>query len=172
MKRLEPISKILFHRVRLSTARGKRPCLAFVRTFLRSVLAVFAVGLTLSSLGIAAPTMKPGLWEITTSMEGAGMPASMPPTKIKHCYRAEDLKDLRNTVPEKNSNCKVSNWKESGNTVTWNMACTGEHAMTGSGRITYSGDSYAGTNKMTMSHGGQKMTMSQKYNAKRVGDCR
>lgn len=129
-------------------------------------------GLALSSAGAAAPSMKPGLWEITMKMEGAGMPASIPPTKIQHCYRAEDLKDLRNTVPEKNPNCKVSNWKESGHTVTWNMACTGEHAMTGSGSITYSGDSYTGTNKMTMTHGGQKMTMTQKYSAKRVGDCR
>lgn len=135
--------------------------------------AVFAVGLMLSTLGVAAPVMKPGLWEITMSMEGAGMPSSMiPPTKVKHCYRAEDLKDLRNTVPEKNSNCQVSDWKESGNTVTWSLSCTGKNAMTGSGSITYSGDTYSGVNKMTMTHGGQKMTMSQKYSAKRVGDCR
>lgn len=135
-------------------------------------LALFVLGSTFASLTVAAPVMKPGLWEITMKMEGAGMPASISPTKVRHCYRAEDLKDLRNTLPEKNSNCKVSDWKESGNTVSWNMACTGEHAMTGSGSITYSGETYTGTTKMTMTHGGQKMTMSQKYSAKRVGDCR
>lgn len=44
--------------------------------------------------------------------------------------------------------------------------------MTGGGSITYAGDSYTGVNTMTMSHGGQAMTMTQKYKARRLGDCR
>lgn len=136
-------------------------------------IAIFVAGLVLSAAIAAAPRMTPGLWEMTMSMEGAGMPQGMtPPMKFQHCYRAEDLKDMRNTVPEKNPNCTISDWKESGNTVTWKMSCTGKNAMTSSGRITYAGDSYTGVNKMTMNHGGQPMTMTQKYTAKRVGDCR
>jgi hypothetical protein len=135
-------------------------------------LAVFAAVLMLPAVCAAAPQMTPGLWEMTSTFEGAGMPQSVPPTKFQHCYRPEDVKDMRNTVPEKNPNCKISDWKESGKTVTWKTSCTGKDAMTGSGSITYAGDSYTGVNTMTMSHGGQAMTMTQKYNARRLGDCR
>lgn len=134
-------------------------------------LAVFIAGLTLSAVCLAAPRMTPGLWEMTSSMEGAGMP-QMPPTKFQHCYRPEDVKDLRRTIPEKNKDCQVSDWKESGNTVTWKMSCTGKAPMTGTGRITYAGDRYEGVNKITMAHGSQSMTMTQKYVARRLGDCR
>ena len=116
--------------------------------------------------------MKPGLWEITTSMDASGMPAMIPPMTVRHCYRAEDLKDMRKTVPAQNPECKVSDWKQSGDSVSWNMSCGGQMPMTGSGRITYAGDSYSGESRMTMSHGGQTMTMNQKFKAKRVGDCR
>lgn len=136
-------------------------------------LAAFVLGLTLSAACAAAPNMTPGLWEMTMHVEGAGMPHGMiPPTTFRHCYRAADIKDLRKTVPEKNPNCKVSDWKESGNTVTWKMSCTGKETLTGSGKITYAGDHYSGENKIVMTHGSQKTSMTQTYDAKRVGDCR
>lgn len=89
-------------------------------------LVVIAAVLLLPAVCAAAPQMTPGLWEMTSTFEGAGMPQGAPPMKFQHCYRAEDVKDLRNTVPEKNSNCKISDWKESGKTVTWKMVCTGK----------------------------------------------
>jgi len=135
-------------------------------------LTVLAAGLMFPVVCAAAPQMTPGLWEIVSSFEAAGMPQSVPPMKFQHCYRTEDIKDLRNTVPEKDPNCKISDWKESGKTVTWKMSCTGKDAMTGSGSITYSGDRYTGVNTMTMLDGGQATTMAQKYNARRLGDCR
>lgn len=131
-------------------------------------MVVLAAGLALAAAVAAAPRMKPGLWEMISTMEGAGMPSAMPPMTFRHCYRPEDIKDLRNTVPQKNPSCKVTDWKESGDTVTWKMACTGANAMTGGGRITYAGDRYTGVNTMTTSRG----TMTQRYTARRVGECR
>jgi hypothetical protein len=59
-----------------------------------------------------------------------------------------------------------------GNTATWNMACKGDGAMTGSGSITYSGTSYAGTNRMTMTQSGYTQTMTMQYSGRHLGACK
>lgn len=135
---------------------------------------VLCLGLVASAVAAAPPVMKPGLWEMTLSMEMSGMPQGMrsiPPTTTRHCYRAEDIKDLRRTVP-KQKNCKVENWKQSGNTVSWRMSCSGTSITTMTGSVTYSGDSYSGVGKATMNMGGQTVHMTQKYQARRIGDCK
>lgn len=114
--------------------------------------------------------MRPGRWEITTHMEMPGMPMTMPPQKIVQCITREQLEKgeaVPGAADEKNP-CKMTNYKVSGNKITWNMACTGEQAMSGTGEIVVDGDTYTGTMKMTMD---QQGTMTMKYTAKRIGDC-
>jgi len=124
----------------------------------------------------AAPNMKEGLWEITMKMEMPGMPAGMKPQVMQQCITRKDMGDPRKAAPggpdPKDSRCQISDYKMQGNTATWNMACKGENAMTGSGSITYSGTSYSGINKMTMSRGGKTQTMTTHYSARHLGDCR
>jgi hypothetical protein len=135
---------------------------------------VLCLSLVAGAVAAAPPAMKPGLWEMTLSMEMSGMPQGMqpmPPTTTRHCYRAEDIKDLRRTVP-KQTNCKMEHWKESGNTVSWRMSCSGTAMTTMTGSVTYSGDSYSGVGKATMNVGGRTVHMTQKYQARRVGDCK
>jgi hypothetical protein len=124
----------------------------------------------------AAPNMKEGLWEITMKMEMPGMPAGMKPQVMQQCVTKKDMEDPRKTTPggadPKDNRCQMTDYKMQGNTATWNMACKGENAMTGSGSITYSGTSYTGTNKMTMMRGGKSQTMTMQYNAKHLGDCK
>lgn len=134
---------------------------------------ILVTGLAAGAVGAAPPAMKPGLWEVTTSMEMPGMPQAMPPAKMQHCYRPDEVKDLRKTLPEQQkANCKTSDWKQSGNTATWKMSCGGEMPMTMTGSMTYDGDRYGGVIKATMDHGGQKMNMTQKIDARRIGDCK
>ena len=66
----------------------------------------------------------------------------------------------------------MTDYRMQGNGATWNMACKGEEAMTGSGSITYSGTSYSGTNKMTMKRGGQAQSMTMHYSGRRLGECK
>ena len=127
-----------------------------------------------AGVGFAATAhaMKPGLWEITTQMSGAGMPA-MPavsdaqrkqmasmgikmPTAgagggmnmaIKHCVTKEQAEKRQppQTEEDRRQHCEQKDVKISGNTVTWKIECTGENKMTGSGSITYQGEeSYVG----------------------------
>ena len=132
------------------------------------VLAGLLAGFSLfhPSMAPAADAMKPGLWEITTTMEMPGMPFQQPPQVVRHCYTAQEVKE--EPVP-KDKNCKVTDLKSSGNKVNWKVECKGEMAGKGEGQITYQGDSaYEGWTKMQT----QGMNMTMKYKAKRLGDCK
>ena len=114
----------------------------------------------------ASDTMKPGLWEITTSMEMPGMPFQPPPNTVRHCYTAQEVKEQ--PVP-RDEQCKVTDLKNSGSKTSWKFVCTGEAASKGEGEITYQGDSaYEGRTRMQT----QGMTMTTKYRGKRIGECR
>jgi hypothetical protein len=120
----------------------------------------------------AAPNMREGMWEITTKMEMPGKPGTaMPQQTVKHCMTKKDIEDPRRTAPsagERDSRCKMTDYKLQGNTASWKMTCDG---MDGSGTITYSGDSYSGSQTMAMKRGNEVMNMKMVYAGKRVGDC-
>lgn len=111
-----------------------------------------------------------GRWEVTMEMDMPNMPMKMPPMKTVQCVTKEQVDDpnqLPKGAQEKNKDCKVSDYKVTGNTVTWTMTCTGKNAMTGTGEMTYSADSYEGSMKMKTATG----EMAMKYTGKRLGDC-
>ena len=129
------------------------------------VIAILST-LALPATSFATDTMRDGYWELTTTMEMPGMPIKMPPTKIKHCYTKEDVKDQKKTITT-DKNCTVTDIKQTGNKVTWKMKCTGENAGVFSGETVYKRDAYDSTMKM-QSHG---QTMNMKVKAKRLGNC-
>ena len=136
-------------------------------TVVLTVLAFGAVGL------IAQGGMRPGRWETTMQMEMAGSPVQMPPMKQTRCVTPAEAKDpslLQSGPPGGRggkNDCKVSDQKMSGNTISWKIACTSPDAMTGTGEMTFADDSYTGTMKMNMAQG----AMSMKMEGKRLGDC-
>jgi hypothetical protein len=134
----------------------------------KRIWGVLLVGfpLVISSAAAAADAMKPGLWEITTSVEMPGMPYQPPPQTMRHCYTEQDVKE--NPVP-KDDTCKLTDLKTFGNKTTWKMECTGEAASKGEGEMIFHGDSaYEGKNRMQA----QGMLMTMKYKGKRIGDCK
>ena len=136
-------------------------------TVVLTLLALGAVGL------IAQGGMRPGRWETTMQMEMAGSPVQMPPMKQTRCVTPAEAKDpssLQSGLPGGRggkNDCKVSDQKMSGNTMSWKIACTSPDAMTGTGEMTFADDSYTGTMKMNMTQG----AMSMKMEGKRLGDC-
>ena len=122
----------------------------------------------------AAPNMKEGLWEITAKSEMQGMPGGMPPTTMQQCITKKDLDDPSKTTPaaQGDKRCKMTDYKLQGNTATWKMACEGENAMTGSGTITYTGSSYAGTQTMSMRLEGKALNMTVNFSGRHLGDCK
>ena len=119
--------------------------------------------------------IRPGRWEVTMQMQMAGSPIQMPEMKTTRCVTPEDVKDPARSLPSgpegrggQKSDCKVDDYKVSGNTATWKMACTTPQAMTGTGEMTFTDDSYTGTLKTDMAQGQMTMKMA----GKRLGDCK
>lgn len=120
----------------------------------------------------APPNMQAGMWEITTTTEMPGMPMKMPPQTMRQCYKAENMKDAKETVPV-DKTCKMDDFKQNGNTVNWKVNCkTDGVAMVGTGEITYAGQSYSGKMTVKGNAGGMAISMVSQYSAKRVGDCK
>jgi hypothetical protein len=137
-----------------------------------ATLALFASALISAQVHAAAPNMLEGMWEITTKMEMPGKSGTaMPQQTVKHCMTQKDIEDPRRTTPsagERDSRCKMTDYKLQGNTASWKMTCDG---MDGAGTVTYSGDSYSGNQTMAMKRGKEVMHMKMAYAGKRVGDC-
>lgn len=131
-----------------------------------------ATGLAWAALGLgmAAGAWAQGgpdeLWNMSTRMEMAGMPAQAMNHQV--CMQKGE------TQPEKMSqdkNCKVTEQRKVGNTFTWKIVCTGRDAMTGEGRMTRSGNAMDGRMRMQGKSGGEPMDMTIVYTGKLAGGC-
>ena len=138
------------------------------KPFAALIIAVTAVILSAVSISFAGsrPNMQEGLWEITIKMEMPGMPVSMPPMTHTQCITNEDM------VPrgsQQSEECKITKTKVDGDTVTWTMECDSpEGKARTTGKITYSGDTFKGTIKMTT----QGMKTIQHLSGRRIGNCK
>jgi len=129
------------------------------------IVAILSI-MVLPATVFAANTIRDGKWELITTMEMPGMPMKIPATKTEHCYTKEDVKDQKKTIST-DKNCTVTEFKQSGNKVTWKMKCTGENPGNFSGETFFKGESYDSTMKMET----QGQTMNMKVKAKRIGNC-
>jgi hypothetical protein len=138
------------------------------KPFAALIIAVTATVLSavlISSAG-SGPNMQEGLWEITIKMEMPGMPASMPQMTHTQCITNENIVPRSSQQAEE---CKITETKVDGDTVTWTMECDSpEGKARATGKITYSGDTFKGTIKMTM----QGMETIQHLSGQRIGNCK
>ena len=162
---------------------------------------VATCAITLCASVAYAETMKPGLWEFTTQMNGGGMPAmpkmsdaqrkqmeamgiKMPQTSgggigitTKVCITPDQAKK---GVPPSSGNdqekCEQTDVKTSGKTTTWKMTCTGKHKVNGNGSVTYdSAEQFSGETTLNMEQGPQGVpaVMNNKYSGKFLtADCK
>lgn len=103
------------------------------------------------------------LWEVTTQMNMAGMPAGMGAQTQQVCSEKTAQKTA---VMPRDEKCKVTDYKESGNKVTISMSCpdgTGVLEQTFNAART----EYNGTMKMKTRDGDMTMTMA----GRKVGSC-
>jgi hypothetical protein len=99
-------------------------------------------------------------WEYTMSLQAQGM--SMPMGTIKTCrVPASSLK------PGLGENCKLDDYKRSGNTASFRAVCGPPQPSVMSGEMTRIGDTMSGT--FRMEQGGQTMVLKQ--TARKLGSC-
>ena len=136
---------------------------------IKKIAVVLAVCL-LPTVAFAVSPAKPGKWQMTVQTEMSGMPMKMPAHTVEYCLTKEDVENAEKLAPEpqrKNSDCKRTDLKIDGNTVSWKISCE-KSGMKGEGQMTYSGDSYTGGMHMTMPNGGE---VNAKYSGKYLGAC-
>lgn len=124
--------------------------------------------------------MKDGLYAYKIEMDMGqvpGMPAGMgkQTMNMQHCVTPQDIEkgELGKGRDDRGSqNCKIENFRMSGNTATYRMVCKGEMDMTADNEITFIPDGYRMKMKMAMNQGGQKMNMNQNMEARYLGPCK
>ena len=88
------------------------------------------------------PNFQEGLWEMTMSATMKGLDETMPPMKATSCMTMNDLSPAK-FHPE--GDCKVSNVKTRGDSVTWTVSCKGEDGLfQGTGTMVYKATSLEG----------------------------
>ena len=114
--------------------------------------------------------IKYGLWAITVQTKMEAMPTEIPSETIKKCIRKDDLTPGSNEIKD---GCKAPKIARKGDTVSWNISCDkDDHTMSGSGKITYSGDSLKGEGQFKAGGKGlPSMKMTLVYTGKRLGEC-
>lgn len=135
-------------------------------TMLGLLVSLFVVGIVAPEAHAASP-IRPGMWEVTSTVEMPGMPGAVPPTTQRHCYKKEDVEDTRKVVPA-SEDCAMTDYKTTGNKVTWTVKCRGQDAGTGTGEMVGTGDTYEGWMKFVS----REMQMTQRFKGRRIGDCK
>lgn len=126
--------------------------------------------IAVSQIVMAEPDFKEGLWEITSKMNMANMPISMPATTLNQCITHKDF------VPQssqKNGDCQIDH-KAEGNDVTWHVSCeTKQGNMQGNGKITYQQETFSGEFVSEIANtkmGTMKMTIEM--SGRHIGACK
>jgi hypothetical protein len=125
----------------------------------------------------AAPPMQPGLYDISVQMVMKGMPMQMPVMTFRHCITPEDVANGNAYASSRNSkDCKISNLRQSGSTVSYDFACVMEggrgHMLghsTGTSHAT--GYDILMSGRFVPAMEGMS-EFSQKMSAKRLGACK
>ena len=119
------------------------------------------------SIAPAAVMIKPGLWEVSTTIEMPGVPFQQPPQTVRQCVTPQEAEDVEKSLPI-SKDCKLIDFRSSENKVNWKVECTGKMAGEGEGDVEYMGEtSYKGITRI-QSHG---MSFHMKHKATRVGEC-
>jgi hypothetical protein len=126
------------------------------------------------------------MYEYKMDMDMGQMPG-MPPGMgkqshtMRHCVTEEDIakgamgRGDRNQMPE---NCEVKDFKMSGSTATYRMACKGSARgngppmdMDADNRITFNDGGYVMDMKVAMNQGGHPVNMNQHIEGRLIGAC-
>lgn len=114
--------------------------------------------------------MVEGHWEtiVQVQMKGGNFP--IPAIKSSRCLTRDD------PIPNAQSNmrCQIKDRAVTGNDVSWRIECGDDQAtMTGTGKVTYAGETFSGAMDMLVSKVGGDETMQIKYTLRgnRVRAC-
>ena len=126
------------------------------------------VVLVMLATSVLAKSINPGLWEMSVMTSMSGMNTAMPAQKTQQCITSKDM------VPRDTEGCSLTNVKVNNGNVSWDMSCNKQGMnISGSGQLTYNGNSMRGSALLKVKQqGGQALEMKQTYTGKRIGKCK
>jgi len=133
----------------------------------------FVAAFAAATFATAASTadIREGLYEISVQAEIGGMPLSEAPMVVRQCVTQQSVQDLMGQMGGAGG-CKVSNFEQSGNQARFNLNCTGQMAVNGTGETQIDNEAFTGRMDLSVQMTGeQAVPMVQKFSAKRVGEC-
>ena len=132
------------------------------------------LGLVASPAVAELPNMEEGLWEVTTKIEISGPTKKEREYTVKHCITKKDIERGKGRMHQpdlRHHSCQVKDYKVIGNQASWNIVCGGENPIIGTGSVTYSGTSFAGSTKLTIGKKDEEKEMTETFNGTRLGPC-
>jgi hypothetical protein len=140
---------------------------------IRLPLALAALG-TFALAVVPASASEPGnmmKMNTTVHMKMAGMPAMGPITHSANVCTSAKKPDPAQLM-KNHGECKVSDYKQVGDTITYHMECSGRTRMSGDGKFRMLPDSgIQGTIHIAGESGGQPVSMDMAFDGQRTGAC-
>ncbi len=122
----------------------------------------------------AAPTLQPGLYDISVQIVMKGIPMQMPVMTFRQCLTAQDIADGKAYAANENKDCTIGRLSGSDNRVSYDFNCAlqGDQRMVGSASGTTHANGYDVLMRGRFVPPMQGMgEFSQKLRAKRLGAC-
>lgn len=140
---------------------------------------LLALTLLVAAPALAAPSIQPGLWQMSSRIVSAEMPGAPPamvdamkrrPQNHSYCLSAKDAEANPRSLFEKtDGKCRYTKFSMSGGKLAMEAVCAGA-TMTSVGRYSATGYTVRGTMVMKSPQGVMRMTTD--VVGKRVGDCK
>jgi hypothetical protein len=136
---------------------------------------ILALVLLLSATGTAlAVDVEPGNWELSGSTQtpGSDKPVALKP--VTRCVTPEDAQDPTRLLGQSARSCEFTNRRDSGSTLSFDVACKGQVPMKGSGSVQYGKDRFEGNLDLTAEGvviAGQALVMKSRISGRRLGPC-
>jgi hypothetical protein len=126
--------------------------------------------IALSPMAAQAADVQEGLWDISLTMTTQGQ--SFGPYNKQQCFTKADTQDPSRLFAESTGGCEYTNKKYFGNQFNFNVRCTGNIPLSGTGQVEFSSDRFRGSMNLTAQMaGGPSVESVSEISGKRLGDC-
>ena len=122
-----------------------------------------------AAAGAALADIQAGNWEMTVTTTIEGMPGAMAPITQSRCLTEAEAKDPSRLIGA-GAGCVFSNKQDTGSQITFDVSCTGQVPLSGSGAVRYTAQSVDGTLDLTATN--PRIVTRSQLAGKRLGECK
>lgn len=135
------------------------------------VVAMIAIVLASASPALAGPALEPGAYKVSADLLLPNIEDMNVVRTETLCLTGDGVHGIK-VMSENNplARCPISNVRESGDTMTFDIVCEGHNQAKATAVYTLMGTSFRGRIAMTM--GGKNMTMTEAQEGHRLGACK